>query len=221
MAARPKSGRDTRVCVAQIGAAHGLKGEVRLRSFTQEPSDFASYGPLETEDGSRQLEIEKTRLAEDHFVAKFEGIDDRNAAEALRNVNLYVERDRLPSVADDATFYHADLVGLSAVTRDRSTFGEVIAVRNFGAGDILEIRRDDGSSLMLPFTETAVPEIDLARGTMVVDPPAESSDSGILTMWRASVLTIFPEMFPGPLGASSCRQGTRVRHVVARGDRHP
>jgi 16S rRNA processing protein RimM len=177
MAARPKSGRDARVCVAQIGAAHGLKGKVRLRSFTQEPTDFATYGPLETEDGSRKLEVEETRFAKDHFVASFKGIDDRNAAEALRNVNLYVAREKLPAVAEDDTFYHADLVGLSAVTRDKSAVGEVIAVQNFGAGDILEIKRADGSVLMLPFTETAVPEIDLAGGIVVVDPPADSPES--------------------------------------------
>jgi 16S rRNA processing protein RimM len=176
MVARPKGGRDARVCVAQIGAAHGLKGKVRLRSFTQEPDDFAKYGPLETEDATRKLKIEETRFAKDHFVAKFEGIDDRNAAEALRNVNLYVAREKLPSV-DDGTFYHADLVGLSALTRDKAAFGEVIAVQNFGAGDILEIRRGDGSTLMLPFTEAAVPAIDIAGGIIVVDPPADSPES--------------------------------------------
>ena len=176
MAARPNDGRERRVCVAQIGAAHGLKGEVRLRSFTQEPSDFAAYGALETEDGLRKLKLENARFAKDHFVAKFDGIDDRNAAEALRNVNLYVAREKLPDVEDD-TFYCADLVGLSAVTRDRITLGEVIAVQNFGAGDILEIRRDDGSTLMLPFTQAAVPEIDLKGGTIVVDPPRDAPES--------------------------------------------
>ena len=111
MATRPKDGRETRVCVAQIGAAHGLKGEVRLRSYTQEPADFATYGALETEDGSRKLKVATARFAQDHFVAKLDGVDDRNAAEALRNVNLYVERDMLPA-ADDGEFYHADLIGL-------------------------------------------------------------------------------------------------------------
>jgi 16S rRNA processing protein RimM len=177
MVSRPKGGRDDRVCVAQIGAAHGLKGKVRLRSFTQEPTDFTTYGPLETEDGTRHLEIEETRFAKDHFVVSFEGVDDRNAAEALRNVNLYVSREKLPAVAEDDTFYHADLVGLSAVTRDKSAFGEVIAVQNFGAGDILEIRRGDGTTTMLPFTANAVPEIDIASGTIVVDPPADSPES--------------------------------------------
>jgi 16S rRNA processing protein RimM len=177
MAARPKDGRETRVCVAQIGAAHGLKGEVRLWSFTQEPSAFANYGPLEAEDGKRTLEVGTARFAKDHFVAKFVGVDDRNAAEALRNVKLYVARENLPEVEEDDTFYHSDLIGLSAITRDKEVFGEITGVQNFGAGDILEIKRADGSTLMLPFTESAVPEIDLANGTIVVDPPRDAPDS--------------------------------------------
>lgn len=177
MAARPKDGRETRVCVAQIGAAHGLKGEVRLRSYTQEPADFAAYGALETEDRSRKLKVETARFAKDHFVVRFDGIDDRNAAEALRNVNLYIARETLPAVEENDTFYCADLIGLSAVTRDKSAFGEVIAVQNYGAGDILEIRRGDGSTFLLPFTEAAVPEIDIAGGIVVVDPPRDAPDS--------------------------------------------
>ena len=163
--------------MAQIGAAHGLKGGVRLRSFTQEPSDFSAYGELETEDGSRKLKVKNARFAKDHFIAKFDGVDDRDAAEALCNVTLYVAREKLPEVAQDGTFYHADLVGLAAVTRDKSAFGEVIAVQNFGAGDILEIRREDGSTLLLPFTEDAVPEIDIAGGRIIVDPPHDSPES--------------------------------------------
>jgi len=177
MAARPKSGREHRVCVAQVGAAHGLKGDVRLWSFTQEPTAFADYGALETEDGSRKLKVENARFAKDHFVAKFADVDDRDAAEALRNVKLYVAREQLPDVEGDGTFYHADLIGLSAVTRDNAAFGEVVGVQNFGAGDILEIRRGDGSTLMLPFTEAVVPEIDFASGTIVVDPPRDAPES--------------------------------------------
>lgn len=177
MAARPKDGRETRVCVAQIGAAHGLKGEVRLRSYTQEPADFAAYGALETEDRSRKLKVETARFAKDHFVVRFDGIDDRNAAEALRNVNLYIARETLPAVEEGDTFYCADLIGLSAVMRDKSPFGEVTAVQNYGAGDILEIRRGDGSTFLLPFTEAAVPEIDIAGGIVVVDPPRDAPDS--------------------------------------------
>ena len=177
MAARPKDGRETRVCVAQIGAAHGLKGDVRLWSFTQEPPAFASYGALETEDGTRTIEIETARFAKDHFVAKLRGVEDRNAAEALRNVKLFIAREKLPAVDEDDTFYHSDLIGLSVVTRDKEAFGEIIGVQNFGAGDILEIKRADGSTLMLPFTEAAVPQIDLAGGTIMVDPPRDAPDS--------------------------------------------
>lgn len=170
MAARPKGGRDKRVCVAQIGAAHGLKGEVRLRSFTEEPGAVGNYGPLEIEDGARIVEIENLRLVKDHFVAKFSGLDDRNAAEALRNVKLYVPRDRLPETENNI-FYHADLIGLTAVTTKDEELGQLIAIQNFGAGDILEIRLRDGTTTMLPFTEAVVPAIDLADGKIVIDPP--------------------------------------------------
>lgn len=172
MTARPRSGREGRVCVAQIGAAHGLKGEVRLWSFTEDPAAFLSYGPLESEDGKRAFEIENLRAAKDHFVGRIRGVADRNAAEALRNLKLYVDRGALPEAEDGETFYHADLIGLAAVTKDGAHFGEIVAVHNFGAGDILEIRRG-GETLMLPFTETAVPQIDIAAGNIVVDPPAE------------------------------------------------
>lgn len=160
--------------MAQIGAAHGLKGEVRLWSFTQDPSAVAHYGALETEDGSRRLEISNMRAAKDCFIARLRGVDDRNAAEALRNTRLYIERDRLPDTEDDDTFYHADLVGLSAVTSDGETIGEVIAVQNFGAGDIIEVRRADMSTVMFPFNNAVVPQIDLAAGRMTIAPPIET-----------------------------------------------
>ncbi len=161
-----------RICVAQIGAAHGIRGEVRLRSFTQDPSAFNDYGPLESEDGERHFEIETLRPAKDGFVARLKGIADRNAAERLTNIRLYVPRDRLPPVEDDNTFYHADLVGLAAVTPDGAAFGTVKAIHNFGAGDIVEIVRLDGDALMLPFTDATVPTVDLKGGRIVVMPPA-------------------------------------------------
>jgi len=172
MNARPKGGRDQRVCVAQIGAAHGLKGEVRLWSFTEDPAAFAGYGPLESEDGKRSFEIESLRAAKDHFVGRLRGGNDRNDAESLRNLKLYVAREKLPQTEDGETFYHADLIGLAAVTADGEPYGEIVAVQNFGAGDILEIRRG-GEMVMLPFTETVVPQIDIAGGKVVVDPPVE------------------------------------------------
>ena len=160
-----------RICVAQIGAAHGLRGEVKLRSFTQDPMAVTSYGPLENEDGTRRFEIEALRPSKDHFVARLKGIGDRDAAEALTNVRLYITRDRLPPVEDDATFYHADLIGLAAVTTDGTPLGTVTAIHNFGAGDVIEIKPESGEALLVPFTETAVPEIDVAARRMVVVPP--------------------------------------------------
>jgi 16S rRNA processing protein RimM len=159
-----------RICVAQIGAAHGIRGEVRLRSFTQDPMAVTAYGPLESEDGARRFTIEALRPAKDHFVARLAGVADRNAAEKLVNVKLYVSRNRLPPAADDE-FYHSDLVGLLAVTPDGAALGRVTAIQNFGAGDLVEIKPDGGGEpLMVPFTDAAVPEIDVAGGRMVVIP---------------------------------------------------
>jgi 16S rRNA processing protein RimM len=163
-----------RVCVAQIGAAHGIRGEVRLRSFTGDPMAVTSYGPLESEDGKRRFIIEALRPAKDHFVARLEGIGDREAAERLTNLRLYVPREVLPPIKEDETFYHADLVGLSAVRPDGSPLGTVTAVLNFGAGDILEIKPIAGDHLLVPFTDTAVPEVDMRAKVLVVVPPAET-----------------------------------------------
>src|SRR5580698_2210363 len=121
-----------RVCLGQIGAAHGVRGEVRLRSFTSDPASIADYGPLETEDG-QPIEIEKLRPAKDHFVARLAGIRDRDAASALTNVKLYVARERLPQTDDPDEFYHADLVGLAAVDQSGNVLGTVIEFSNFAA----------------------------------------------------------------------------------------
>ena len=161
-----------RICVAQIGAAHGVRGEVKLRSFTEEPEAFTSYGPLESEDGTRRFEIETLRPSNDHFVARIAGVTDRNAAERLTNLKLYVSRDQLPPVEDDDTFYYSDLIGLAAMNPDGVTLGTVKAVLNFGAGDIVEITpTDGGASLMVPFTVEAVPTVDIQGKRIVVVPP--------------------------------------------------
>src|SRR5215831_14524735 len=124
-----------RICVAQIGPAHGIRGEVKLKSFTAEPMAVKDYGPLESEDGTRSFAIETLRPAKGHLVARLAGIEDRNAAEALARVRLFVPRDRLPAPAADE-FYHIDLVGLLAVTAAGEEVGTVAAVHDFGAGDI-------------------------------------------------------------------------------------
>jgi 16S rRNA processing protein RimM len=164
-----------RICLGQIGAAHGIRGEVRLWSFTAEPAAIARYGPLESEDG-RVFEIETMRPAKDHFVARIAGVADRNAAERLNNVKLYVPRERLPEPQAADEFYHADLVGLDVVDRAGEKLGTVAAIHNFGAGDVVEVRQADGApTLMLPFTEAAVPEVDLKARRIVVDAPKLTS----------------------------------------------
>jgi 16S rRNA processing protein RimM len=175
VASRSRAGQ--RVCVGRIGAAHGVRGEVKLKSFTADPAAIARYGALETEDGARSIRIEALRLTKDFFVARLAGVKDRDAAERLRNLELYVPRSRLPPTEDDE-FYHADLIGLAAVTCDGTTVGTVVAFHNFGAGDLLELRPTEGSAtVLLPFNATTVPTVDIAGGRIVVDPPVETSAS--------------------------------------------
>jgi 16S rRNA processing protein RimM len=159
------------VCLGQIGAAHGLRGEVRLRSFTADPAAIASYGPLETEDG-RVFKVESLRPAKDQFVVTLSGIADRNAAQALANLKLYVPRERLPEPDAADEFYHADLIGLAVVDRAGQQLGTVVAVHNFGAGDLIEMRPTAGEATqMLPFDAATVPDLDIAAGRMIVDLP--------------------------------------------------
>jgi len=166
-----------RICVAQIGGAHGLRGEVRLKSFTADPMAVSDYGPLTTEDGAATFEIEAGRPAKGHLVARFRGIGDRDTAERLANVRLFVPRERLPPLAADE-FYHTDLIGLSAVTADGTEIGTVVAVHDFGAGDILELLPPGGgTTIMLPFTAAFVPSVDIVNGRIVVAPPESAPES--------------------------------------------
>ncbi|CCD90856.1 putative 16S rRNA processing protein, function [Bradyrhizobium sp. ORS 375] len=160
------------ICVAKIGAAHGVRGEVRLWTFTEDPLAVLHYGPLTTKDGSRSLEVAKAREAKDHLVASFKGVTDRNAAERLNGLELYVPRDRLPET-DDNEYYHADLIGLAAETTAGAPLGRVLAIHNFGAGDIIEIAPPSGSTLMLPFTNAVVPTVDLTGGRVIIELPDE------------------------------------------------
>lgn len=161
-----------RVCVARIGAAHGLRGEVRLWTFTEDPMSVTQYGPLSTKDGTRQLEVTHARAAKDHLVATLTDVTTREEAERLNGVELYVARDKLPDT-DEGEFYHADLIGLAAFDAAGATIGTVAAIHNFGAGDIIEIALAHGPTLMLPFTDAVVPTVDIAGGRVVIEMPGE------------------------------------------------
>src|SRR6185437_221619 len=157
-----------RICLGQIGAAHGVRGEVRLRSFTSDPHAIAAYGPLQTDDG-RVFAIETLKAAGDHFVARLTGVEDRDASRALANAKLYVPRERLPPPEAPDEFYHADLIGLAVFDPAGKQIGTIVGIHNFGAGDLIEIHRTEGGSTeMLPFNEMTVPVVDLAGGRVVV-----------------------------------------------------
>ena len=160
------------ICVARIGAAHGVRGEIRLWTFTEDPLAVLHYGPLITKDGTRSFEVAKARAAKDHLVATIKGVADRNAAERLNGLELYVPRDRLPATDEDE-YYHADLIGLAAETTAGASLGRVVAIHNFGAGDIIEIAPPTGSTLLLPFTNAVVPTVDIAGGRVIIELPAE------------------------------------------------
>jgi 16S rRNA processing protein RimM len=164
-----------RICVARIGAAHGMGGEVRLWSYTDRAEDVASYGPLQTADGAQTFEIISLRPGKEFLVARLKGVTDRTAAEKLCNTDLCVPRECLPEPAPDE-FYHADLIGLRVDDDAGRTIGTVVAVHNFGAGDILEIApAAGGETLMHPFSIAAVPSVELATRRIVVVLPEEEA----------------------------------------------
>ena len=159
--------------LGEIGRPQGLQGEVRLRSFTAEPGAIADYAPLEDETGARLFEFESVRVTAKALIARLEGVTSRAEAEALTGTKLYVPRSRLPEREEDE-WYHSDLIGLSAVDRDDVAIGRVIAVHNFGAGDLLEIRpASGGDTHIMLFTRETVPEVDVEGGWLRVVPPEE------------------------------------------------
>ena len=163
-----------RLLMGRIGAAHGIKGEVRITSFTEEPLALKDYGPLETSKPGLVIEIEQARATTNVLVARLKGVTDRNAAETLNGVELYVDRDKLPPPADD-DFYHADLIGLEARLMDGSVLGTVTAIPNYGASDLIEVRDSrTGDTFLYPFTKAVVPEVKLADGYIVIDVPADA-----------------------------------------------
>ncbi len=163
-----------RLCLGIIVAPHGVRGDVRIRTFTERAGDIVRYGPLSDESGKRVYDIRPIAPVKGGIRARIAGVGDRNAAEALRGTRLYVDRDSLPSVGDDE-FYHADLIGLDARNTDGETVGRVQAVFDFGAGDMLEVAlKGRKMPLLVPFTREAVPEIAVDAGYLVIDPPPEA-----------------------------------------------
>lgn len=169
------SNTKNRLLVGTIGAAHGIKGEVRITPFTQDPEAIGAYGPLETDRPGLLVTIAKLRLQKNVVVARIKGVDDRNAAELLNGVSLFVDRSKLPDTDDEDDFYHADLLGLAARLQDGTVIGEVIALPNFGAGDLIEIRDPrSGDTYLYPFTKAVVPEIRIADGYLVIEVPTDA-----------------------------------------------
>ena len=160
------------VCVARIGAPHGVRGAVKLWTFTEDPLAVQRYGPLASKDGARRFELTHVREAKGHLVATLKGVDSREDAERLNGVELYVAREKLPATEADE-YYHADLIGLAAVNAAGEPIGRVTAIHNFGAGDIIEIAPASGPTLLLPFTNAVVPVVDIAGGRVVVELPSE------------------------------------------------
>jgi len=160
-----------RICVAQFTGAHGVHGRLRLKSFTQVPEAVFDYQPLTDEQGTREYRVTLTGMGKDHFMVKVEGVKDRTQADALKGTRLYVERDRLPAPDDEDEFYHADLIGLPAVTTAGEPFGTVKALYDFGAGDMVEILHTSDKTVFIPFTKACVPVVDVKTGHIVVDPP--------------------------------------------------
>jgi 16S rRNA processing protein RimM len=164
------SAQEKRVCVGVVAGAHGVRGAVRLKSFTAEPEDVARYGPLQDERGERRFALRIVGSAKGVLIAAISGIDDRDRAEALRGLRLYLPRSALPP-PEEEEYYHADLIGLDVALPDGTALGRVRAVHDFGAGDTLEIERASGPPVMVPFTRAVVPVVDLAAGRVILDPP--------------------------------------------------
>jgi len=149
-----------------IVGVRGIKGEVRIKSFTDDPADIGAYGPLYDRTGDRRFDLKVTGTQKGVVLARVDGVNDRTAAEALKKTELFIERDQLPAPEEDE-FYHSDLEGLEAVTVSGETIGKVVGVFDFGAGPVVEI----SGNVMVPFTRAAVPEVDIECGRLVIDPP--------------------------------------------------
>lgn len=167
------------VCVAEVATAHGVRGAIKLRCFTEVAENVASYGPLLDERGREALRIRVTGRWRGGVIVEAEGVRDRTQAEFLRGLRLYVPRERLPEAGEEE-YYHVDLIGLEARDEAGVAFGRVVAVQDFGAGELLEIETRPGRTVFVPFTRAAVPVVDLDAGRLVVvrEALAEAPEGG-------------------------------------------
>ena len=168
LVAAPNEPGPKRIVLGHVASAHGIRGDVVMRAHTGDPEDLGAYGPLSDVTGKRSFEITQLRVTAKGVVVRFKGIADRTAAETLRGMELYVDRSALPP-AEDGAYYHVDLIGLQAVDAAGAEIGRVIAVQNFGAGEMLEIKQpSEAETVYVPFTDTYVPSVDIACGRVVV-----------------------------------------------------
>ena len=157
-----------KVCLGAIVGVHGIRGEVKIKCFCEDEKHLTAYGALSNEQGDMSLDIKIVGHSKDLLRAKIKGVEDRTTAEGYIGTGLYIERDKLPSL-DEEEFYHADLIGLDVRNNQGESLGEVNAIYNFGAGDILEVKTKDGVLEMLPFNKTFVPTINIKDGYIIVE----------------------------------------------------
>ncbi|MGD9638066.1 MAG: ribosome maturation factor RimM [Alphaproteobacteria bacterium] len=167
--------KEKRVCVGVITGAHGVKGQVKIKSFTANPEDIAAYGVLEDDSGIKKFNVRILGEGKDFLRAEIKGVSDRNEAELLRGVNLFVSREKLPETVEEE-YYHTDLIGLDVFNNEGVLIGSVAAIYDFGAGDVLEIKSLDNKLNMLPFTKEIVPIVDIKNHKVVVNEIIESQE---------------------------------------------
>ncbi|WP_414464303.1 ribosome maturation factor RimM [Hyphomicrobium sp. B1] len=173
--ASEKPSPDRRILVGEITGAHGIRGDVLVRSYTETPDAIAAYGPLTDASGKKSYSLRVVRVTSKGIVARVAGVEDRNGAEPLRGTKLYIERSKLPETGE-TEFYHADLIGLRAVAADGSALGKIVSVQNFGAGDLLELKPLEGETEFIPFEDRWVPSVDLDAGMLIINRPAVTVD---------------------------------------------
>lgn len=164
-----------RILVGEIAGAHGIRGDVLVRSYTEAPEAIAAYGPLTDVSGKKSYSLRVVRVTSKGIVARLAGVNDRNGAEPLRGTKLYVDRAKLPAT-NETEFYHADLIGLRAVAADGTALGKIVSVQNFGAGDLIEFKPLEGETEFIPFIDRWVPSVDLEAGQLVLNRPTATTE---------------------------------------------